>query len=215
MRRRREFWDLMNRLRAVAWDAMREEYVPNCCIAACAVMRRVLDHYGYVTEPVPVSVEIMNAKMTKYTLENPSFQMPTDPARRKMFLDITGAWGIGIMPESRAVSRANGYDGYGGHLLLHCNGKLIECSLKQADRPEFKMEFPTLFTVDVDRDWLRGGHALELTVNGCTLIYRRIHDHTFRTAPDWTRRTTPFPETVRKIIERAEAVEVEDKLATA
>src|SRR5262245_54487800 len=105
LKQKREFWNLMHRLRAVSWDAMREYYAANCCIAACSIMTRVLDIYGYRAEPIPVSAWIYNERAVKFLLSHESLNMPTDPVKLERYFDLTGIWGIAIIPESANLSR--------------------------------------------------------------------------------------------------------------
>jgi hypothetical protein len=201
MRKKRGLTDLMRRMSGIVYPAMCEEYTKDCCIAAASVLRRVFQLYGYAAEPVPVGVEIFNAAMTKLIISGMDF--PDDPKERMRLWDVTGAWGIGINAESAKVSAANGYKGYGGHLLVRVQGIIVDATIQQAERPARNMLMPPMIVAPANA--LMRERVLELNVGDCRLVYRLLGDHSYRTAPDWLRRTTPYPETVNKIIQRIEA----------
>jgi hypothetical protein len=200
-RRQRNLKEIVDSLAPVVYPALREEYTRDCCIAAAAILTRVFDEYGYRAEVVPVTVHIFNAAMVSLINKGP---LPDDETQRHMLFDLTGAHGVGIVPASAtlsAASRVRG-GGYGGHLLLRVENWLIDATIRQAERLEKKMPLPNMIAVD-RADQLERNGRLNLSVGSCELVYARIHDQSYRTAPDWTRRSTPYPETVRKILARA------------
>jgi hypothetical protein len=185
---------------------MCESYTRDCCIAAAAILTRVFDEYGHKAQVIPVTVEVYNAPMVH--LFKHGFKLPDDKARRKALFELTGAHGVGIVPASAmlsALSKARG-GGFGGHLLLRVENFLIDSTIKQVDRPEHNMLMPDLIAVEHAEDLLRD-RELRLDVGGCMVVYKPLGDQSYRTAPDWVRRTSPYPETVRKIIARLETQE--------
>jgi hypothetical protein len=200
-RRQRELDDLINRLILIAYPALREEYTPDCCIAAAAILTRVFAEYGYKAEVLTVAVAVYNQAMVKVL--NQGIAIPNEPNAREMFFSITGAWGVGITPGSAAVSAKKGIDGFGGHLILRVNDYLIDATIQQVSRPEKKIVLPPMLVIDKADELVKGGKRA-VQVGSCVVVYVPIVNETYRTAPDWVRRSTPFPETVRKIIARVE-----------
>jgi hypothetical protein len=210
VRPKRELRELIARLAPVVWPALREEYTPDCCIAAAAILKRVFALYGYASEAMPVTVRIYNAAMLK--LISNGRPLPDDHAALQRLFNLTGAWGLGILPESArtdipitfASERAALGGRFGGHLVLRVREYIIDAALGQADRPHKQIHIPSLICGQVFPEFMAGNAPLELNVRGCMVSYGRLNDYTFRSAPDWRRRATPFPETVHKIIERIE-----------
>jgi hypothetical protein len=198
MRLTRALDDLLFRLQHVAYPTLREEYAPQCCIAAAAILTRIFDIYGYRATVIPVSVMIVNAQMAKILKQG--IEIPDDPEKRAMFFDVTKAWGVGICPAS-AINEAT----YGGHLLLRVKEFLVDTTIKQAERPLKFIHLPEMIVCDMAHNLCTRGY-LSLAIGSCVVTYTRIQDESYRTAPDWRRRATPFPETVRKIIQRVEAI---------
>jgi hypothetical protein len=197
-KRKHDLKEIIRSLAPVVYPALREEYCPNCCIAAVAILIRVFDHYGYKATAVPVTMRIYNAAMVK-ALEN-KIKISDDKER---FFFLTGAWGIGIVPQSAAASGHFFGGGYGGHLLVRAGNWLLDPTIRQADRPERKMPLPNMLFTEGARELERTGE-LGLMVGDCAVIYNTLDDQSYRTATDWERRATPFPETVRRILARAE-----------
>jgi hypothetical protein len=189
---------LLDRLADVAYPALRERYRADCCVAAAAILKRVFEVYGFKSEVIPVAVEIYNAQMDK--LLRQGTRLPEDRERREMFFDLTGAWSVGLMPSGPAPLAINDQrgGGFGGHLILHVEDCLIDATIKQADRPHKQIVLPELVVTEAAH--LVSDGVMHLRVNDCAVVYRRIDDHSYRSAPDWRRRTTPFPETVRTIL---------------
>lgn len=200
---KRDFNDLLRRLDGVVWAALREEYAASCCIAACAVLRRVFDYYGYSSEPVPCNVYIYNGACSN--MLDRGTRIPDDPAEKRRLYALTGAWAVGITEESETAGAPVPGGRFGGHLLLRVRDALIDSTLKQADRPAHKIVLPNFLSMRNAPGNFAGDRRIELTVNGCWIVYDQTSNYKFRHAPDWLRRTTPYPETVRRIIERVEA----------
>jgi len=196
--------ELIERLAPVAYPALCEEYLPTCCIAAAAILTRVFREYGYRAEVIPATVRIYNAGMVKLLRDR--VRIPDDEERREMFFELHKAWGVGIVPASAKVSalqdRRGG--GYGGHLLLRVNRFLIDPTIRQAERPDKDINLPDMLYYPHAEEFAQSGR-LAVEVNGCHVFYDRIDDMSYRSAPDWNRRSTPYPETVQKIIQRITA----------
>ncbi len=195
---------LIDRLAPVAYPTMREEYRPDCCIAAAAILIRVFKECGYEAEPVPVTVEVYNEAMVKL-LESGN-PLPSDLERKRLLLDLTGAWGVAIAPADTPVvsplrdQRRPLGGGYGGHLLLRVNEYLIDATIQQAERPEYQIKLPPMIVACHAERLMRDG-KLFLEVGTCHVVYRRITDESYREATDW-KRTKPFRQTVNKILQR-------------
>jgi hypothetical protein len=201
-RKKRELKDLIERLAPVVRPAILEIATPDSCIVTAAILRRVFQFYGYESQVIPTAVYIYNAQMVKLLGSGAKFPESTDE-RRKLFA-LTGAWGIGITPESKVAS---GGHGFGGHLVLRVGNAMIDASLQQADRPHRGIHIPPF--IAVESSGLTEYRPREVWLGDTLVVYRRIDDFSFKKAPDWQRRTSPFPETVSKIIRQVEGVDYE------
>ena len=149
--------DLLRAVAAVTWPTLREEYLPTCCIAGVRVLMKVFELYGYNSEPIPVQVHIFNKPMVRLLATgNP---MPDDHRERLRLWEITGAWGIGIVPQSAVINALKGHEGggYGGHLVLRVKDVLIDPTLQQAHRPERNVNITETVLARYDQDFLNGG----------------------------------------------------------
>jgi hypothetical protein len=178
--------DLIAALAPVVRPVMVRYFASNCCVATCSLLRRVFERYGYVAEPVPVSVFVFNARMVE-ALKNDEVPERGAPGR-DLWFKITGAHGIGIMPESAMISALKGYDGFGGHLVLRVRDLLVDASIAQASRPALQINLPPLVATEATEEFMRGA-ALPVNVGGCCVQYHRLNNYSFRTAPDWRERS--------------------------
>lgn len=192
--------DLVAALAPIVRPVMLRHFVPNCCVATCSVLRRVFDHYGYASEALPVTVFVFNAKMVE-ALKNNTVPEVGDP-RRALWFKITGAHGIGIMPESATLSALKGVDAFGGHLVLRVRDLLVDASIAQASRPALQINLPLLVATTATDDFMRG-KLLAVNVHGCAVQYHRLNNYSFRTAPDWRERAR-FVEPLREILAQLE-----------
>lgn len=199
--------DLIRSLAPVAYPALCEHYTPDCCIAAAAILTRVFREFGYRAEPVPVGLEVYNTAMMNALERGVAIPGPDEPERRDLFFDLTGAWGVGVLPGMVGFDR-KGRPGYGGHMILRVKGYLVDATIQQAQRPAKQIELPALLATPHAADLVRNGHVT-LEVNQCAVRYSLLNNQTYRTAPDWQRRSTPYPEVVRKILTRLEAIRVD------
>lgn len=200
---KRDLPDLLKRLAPITYPALCEEYTFDCCIAAASILKRVFKQHGHQAEVIPVTVAVFNAAMLKLLSHGP---LPKDRQQRAMLMELSGAWGVGIQPASAVLSvlsdRRGG--GYGGHLLLRVEDYLVDATIKQVDRPDKGIVMPPMI-VTRGATRLLAENKLHIEIDGCVVTYETLNDQSYRTAPDWVRRSTPFPETVRKIISRVEA----------
>lgn len=195
-----ELTQLLDRLAPVAWPALRERYNADCCIAAAAILKEVFRRRGFDAKVIPVTVEVYNARMDK--LLRSGTKLPEDRARREMLLDLTGAWSVGIQPAGPAPLAINDQrgGGYGGHLILNVEDCLVDASIKQCDRPQRQIVLPDMVVTEA-RYLLEDG-VMHFKIHDLTVVYRRLDDQSYLKARDWTRRTTPYPETLRAILTR-------------
>lgn len=153
---------------------------------------------------MPVAVYVYNAAM-QHLMANGK-EIPDDRAQRRLLFDLTGAWGVGIVPASAALSALGDvpYGGYGGHLILCVGEFTVDTTIQQTQRPDKGILLPPMLSTQFAAELMSAGRLI-LEVGDCKVIYDRIADESYRDAPDWKRRSTPYPETVRKIIARVEA----------
>lgn len=199
--KRRTLDDLLQRMAPVARPVLLEHWVPNCCIAGCAVLARVFRFYGYTSEPVPVKVEAYNAKMLEIIRKGSPIPERGDPNRRLWF-DLTGAYGIGIMPESADIMHNVPGGGYGGHLVLRVKNVMVDATIAQASRPGAGIVFPEFGTWPATVEFLQGERLCLQLEQGGAAVMTRIDDYSFRRAPDWTakeKHLAPMNEIIRGI----------------
>lgn len=108
--------DLFNAIGPIAYPTLCEDFAPNCCIAACRILTRVLAHFGYRAETQPCYLYVYNGPMTKL-IEN-GVTIPAEYAAKLRLFDLTGAWGIGIVSESAFVGKPVPGGRFGGHTVL-------------------------------------------------------------------------------------------------
>jgi hypothetical protein len=212
VRRRRNLDDLLQRRAPVARPVLLDYSLPNCCIAACAILGRVFRWYGYDSEPIPVRVHAYNAKMLEIIAKGQAIPARGDP-QRQLWFDLTGAYGIGIMPESADLMRGVPGGGWGGHLVLRVKDRIVDASIAQASRPGAGIEFPDFLTFPADPEFLAGAdHALQLARGGLAIL-SRLEDRDWRSAPDWThgqRQLEPMNEIIRRVEDAGSASHAAD-----
>jgi hypothetical protein len=191
---------LLTRLAPVVREEMLKVAVPNCCIATVAVLRRVFRHHGFEARGVPVAVTIRNRKMLEALAKG--IPIPDDPKALHKWMEATGSWSIGILPESALESRARGYDAFGGHLVCHVQDTLVDASLDQANRPEHDIKLLPFIAVETSPEFLAGKQMLVGKVNGCEVTYRPLRTSEWRKSADWIEERR-YRATVNAIIERA------------
>jgi hypothetical protein len=194
---------LLARLHPVVREEMLKVAVPNCCIATVAVLCRVFRHFGFKARAIPCSVVIRNPKFQK--CRDAGMVIPSDTEPLREWMDATGSWCIGIVPESALESAARGYEGFGGHVVCHVQDVLVDASLCQANRPHKQIDLPPLIAFDAFPEFLRGTVATVGIVAGCEVEYRPLKDQSWRQAPDWTDERR-YREAVNSIIDRARGV---------
>jgi hypothetical protein len=194
--------DLLARLEPVVREEMLKVCVPNCCVGTVAVLCRVFKHFGFKAHGLPVTVVILNPKLRK--LLDAGAQIPDDPEARRRWFRETGAYGVGIVPESALESRMRGYEAFGGHLVCHVQDVIVDASLDQASRPQHGITIPRFIAAEVTPQFLAGGQMLIGKVDECEVQYRPLRDPSWRQAPDWTDERR-YRETVNAIIDRAGA----------
>jgi hypothetical protein len=189
---------LLDALSPVVRPAMLEEFTGNCSIATCRVLRRVFARFGYDAVPMPCAVYIYNAAMMK--LFDNGMRIPEDMKERRRFLDLIGAWGVGIVPESARISET---PGFGGHVVLSVERMLIDASLQQVNRPDKNLMLPAFLAFEPTPRFLGEprGQEIAVTLNsGDAITYKRITDYSFRTAGDWLRDGQPYSDVLKKIV---------------
>jgi hypothetical protein len=192
--------NLLARLEPVVRQEMLKVAVPNCCVATVAVLCRVFKHHGFKPRPLPVTVVIQNPKMTKLLASG--VRIPEGYKAERRWFRETGAYSVGIVPESALESRMRGYEAYGGHLVCHVQDVLVDASINQVNRPEHGIIIPPFMAVEATPQFLAGDGMLVGKVNGCEVQYRPLRDASWRSAPDWTNERR-YREVVNAILERA------------
>jgi hypothetical protein len=194
---------LIESMSPVARKVMLQYFTPDCCIATCRVLRSAFGIFGYLSDAVPVSVFIFNRNMA--TLLRDGVVIPTEMEQRRKLLDKHGAWSVGITKRSATVGSTVPEGRFGGHLVLRVMNTLVDGSLQQANRPQHKIVLPPLIAFTPDKPVFftqkrTRGKRCGVTVNDCEVVYQRLGDYSFRTAPDWIRVGSPYDIAVRRIV---------------
>jgi hypothetical protein len=187
---------LLARLAPVVREEMLKVAAPNCCIATVAVLRRVFRHYRFEARAVPVTVIIRNRRMVEAIAKG--MPIPDDPRRLHEWMEATGSWSVGIVPESAQVVD---YPCYGGHLLCHVQDVFVDASLDQANRPQYGIVLPAFIGVTSNPEFLAGRQMLQGTMNDCEVTYRPLRDASWRRSADWMD-AARYRSAVNAIIER-------------
>lgn len=169
---------LLGAMEPVVRRTMLRRFNSDCCIATCKIMQTIFAEYGFRAEPFPVSVYIHNAKQFEL-IKNGT--LPDSGEER----EALGAWAVGLVAGGKVP---NGRQGFGGHLVLHVEGMLIDASLQQADRPERAITLPPLLAVPAEPGFFgrrAKGQQMAGIVNGCMVVFKRIENEGWRSAPNW------------------------------
>jgi hypothetical protein len=168
---------LLDTLAPIVRDEILKDFAPDCCIATAAILGRVFRHFHFDTTPIPVYVNIFNAAYLK--LRRMGVPFPDDPAELRELMDRTGASAVTIAE--------SGHPGkWPGHMLVLVQDVLVDASLDFCNRPEHSITIPPFMTTPARPTFLKYRSQLASTVNACEIVYRRSHDYSWRSAPDWT-----------------------------
>jgi hypothetical protein len=193
--------DLLDRLAPVVREEVRRDFLPNCCIATAAILRRVFRHFRFDSSPVPVEVAVRNARLVELLRRGCS--VPADPDRMHHWFKSTGAYSVGITRDSPNPFLGGGFS---GHLVTRVADVLVDASLDQCNRPQHGIKLPPFIVTNIALDF-EAGKAQAGFVDGCEVIFQRLRgDNTWRTSPDWTNEDRAR-RAVNAIIERVRANE--------
>jgi hypothetical protein len=173
---------LLHALSSVVRPAMLEHFQPNCCIATCAILRRVFRHFGYDAHPLAVSVRIYNSNMMRLIQSGTHF--PDSSKDRMTLLKKEKAWNISIGAGEPMIS---GPSGFNGHVVLRVGNSLVDASLAQADRAEHDIDLGSFIDCEPGRDFFQGADLPQYGIQGrgCVVFYQRLLDKTYQDAIDW------------------------------
>lgn len=188
--------DLLDRLAPVVREEIRRDFLPNCCIATAAILRRVFRHFRFMSSPVPVEVVVRNPRMVElYRRGN------VPGGDLDLWFRATGAYSVGAVRES--------FGGFAGHLVTQVQDVLVDASLDQCNRPDHGIELPSFMVTNIAPGFEMGRSQAGI-VNGCEVLMSRLRgDSTWRTAPDWTNEDRAR-RAVNAIIERVRSGERTD-----
>ncbi|HEY1897043.1 MAG TPA: hypothetical protein VGG62_12250 [Terracidiphilus sp.] len=138
------------------------------CILATRVAIETAAHFGIKATPMPVRVMAYNARFAQHVEEG------VPPGTCAEWGD--GSWAVGI-----GLGKPNAPDRWDGHLIAVADGCFADCSIQQAERPQYNIwTGPALVGL-----W--DGMARWKAVNdsGTVVQYERIFDDFWKKAPDW------------------------------
>jgi hypothetical protein len=194
--------DILERLQPVVREEMLKVCAPNCCVATVAVLCRVLRHHGFNPRGLAVSVIIRNRRFVE--CRDAGMVIPDDKEAVRRWMEATGAWCLGIVPESALESLARGYPAFGGHVVCHVQDVLVDASLCQANRPQKGIVLPDFLAFPAAQRFLDREGMIVGEIAGCEVEYRPLRDQSWRKAPDWQDERR-YRQTVNAILERSAA----------
>jgi hypothetical protein len=191
--------ELLEAMSPVLRRCMLEHFTPTCCIGTCRILIEVLAYYRFSARAVPTTVFVYNAAMIE--LLGTGVEIPEAREDRIVLFDQTGAWGVGVAPDGEAPDSGGKF---GGHLVVQCDGLLIDGSIQQAQRTERNIVLPSLlwfkptpagfFSTRVKGQTTRG------MLGDCMLVYRRLENPGYLDSPNWRQKHAGVPEVFRKVL---------------
>jgi hypothetical protein len=169
---------LLDRLAPVVREEVLKDFAPNCCIATGAILRRVFRYFHFDARPIACSVIIRNRKF--YEATDAGEVPPEAPRALREWMDRRRAWAIGIVPESET-----GPNMFGGHVIMQVQDSLIDASLDLANRPQYDIIIPSFLVFHARASFLNFNKELVGRIDDIELVYRRLINNSYRSAPDW------------------------------
>ena len=191
--------ELLEAMSPILRPCMLQSFTPTCCIGTCRILIEVLAHYGFSARAVPTTVFVYNAAMMR--LLDTGVEIPEDREDRLALFNQTGAWGVGIVPDGTAPDVGGKY---GGHLVLQCDGLLIDGSIQQAQRAERDIVLPSLLWFKPTPAGFFATRVKGQTTRGmlgeCLLVYRRLDNPGYLDSPNWRQKHAGAPEVYRNVL---------------
>lgn len=163
---------ILDLYKTVARREILKYFREDSCIASTRITIRVLNHYGYKVEPLPVECEIYNPKWVDCVMSgfHPPIQNELD---LKNWCERHGAWSVGIGIEQKNTI---------GHLIaiLPRYNIIVDASLSQANRPAKNISLPPVFVGNLTASvWM-------YKINKCLVLYRPNTDNkSYLESPNW------------------------------
>lgn len=156
---------------------------PNACIAAARVGNEVLSYFGITSVPVPVAVQVHNARARELMAD--SGLVDQDDIHR------LGGYTLGTDPDVPPIGL---FPSWNCHLVLWTPNDrlLIDLTLEQYARPDHGIVLTSAGTYvpeDASGPWLAGDQWLPVSKpDGTRVMYRHRPEQVgYRTTPDWKR----------------------------
>jgi hypothetical protein len=168
-------------------------FLPNSCVASTRITIDVMTAFGLTARPLEVAATVHNSA---YLLAEAAKGGPlTDDEERAAF-QISQALTLELGHEKSP-------DGIGGHVVtIVDNAFLVDASLDQANRPEYRISLPSVFVGDMDNPLPGPAVAFRYLVRDCGLEYRaRKVERDFRSSADW-KESPESREVVARIVAR-------------
>jgi hypothetical protein len=149
----------------------------DCCILATKIALEVLEYYKVPAKPLTVRAKINNEAMEQRIVKEG--RLPKDTAEITAWGKEDGSYNIGLgYGESK--------EKWAGHLVVVAEGKLLDLTLGQVYRPEWKIRLEPIL-VPVTKRFLEGNETLVLHSEGCKVEYKAFpDDQSYTKVPDWT-----------------------------
>lgn len=162
-----------------ARPAILEEFRADSCIASTRIGLDVLDHFGILAEPLPVSVTIFNPVMVEKYDEG--MTLPQSKQEMEEWVRLYGAWAIGL-----GHGGDQGPLKWPGHLVMLVEKELlVDLSIDQVNRPQRNIVLHP-FATNTFPEFLSGEEGLCAKVNGCMLRYLVLKGNKgYTTSPNW------------------------------
>jgi hypothetical protein len=170
--RPRKLTQVLNLYKNVARREILKDFREDSCIASTRITIRVLNHFGYKAEPLPVECIVYNPEWVNCVIAG--FHPPVhSEADLKSWCERHGAWSLGIGIDKKTTV---------GHLItiLPRYGLIVDASLSQANRPAKNISLPPVFIGNLTESvWM-------YKIEKCLLLYRPvIENKSYLESPNW------------------------------
>jgi hypothetical protein len=172
---------ILTRLGEVARQEIRKDFREDSCIGSTRVVSRVLKHFGYVVKPFPCIAAVYNKPYADALMAGRT--PPDEPAARERWLDLLGAWSVGV------GAKGPGQENAVGHLVavLPEHLRMVDASLDQCNRPHKGIFMPPCVVAQISEKFLAGEEKLEYAHHGCRVVYEATpNENQWRVSSNWT-----------------------------
>lgn len=182
---------LLTNYKQIAYPIIREDFAPDCCVAATKITIEVFTRLGFKAKPLPCRLDILNRQFAE--LEGKLGRPPTIEEQKLAFErgDKLAALSIREVPAEK--------DKFTGHMVAIVEQYMIDATILQAERPNKGIVFPEpVLVINAPRAFRRGREAYSFrTKEGILLVYIASNNDKYMNSPDWTLEERTLPAITR------------------